>query len=205
MMSCHNEFLEYMHEYLDEEISDEREGQLREHLQTCSECRLHFHELKKAEALVQGLPSRRAPAHFTDRVMANLPKEKKNAGARRWLKNHPFITAASLFILLMAGSVISIWNQDPHFSVSKKSNIVVERNTVIVPKGKTVNGDIVVQNGDIRIEGKVKGNVTVINGHEYLASAGSVTGEIEMVNKIFDWLWFKMKNAGKAVFQVGGP
>jgi hypothetical protein len=62
-----------------------------------------------------------------------------------------------------------------------------------------------VQNGDIRIEGKVIGNVTVINGHEYLASAGSVTGEIEMVNKIFDWLWFKMKNAGKAVFQVGGP
>jgi hypothetical protein len=57
-----------------------------------------------------------------------------------------------------------------------------------------VQGDLVVRNGNTRIEGKVNGSVTVINGSNYLASAGEVTGEIRELDQMFEWLWYKMKS-----------
>jgi anti-sigma factor RsiW len=201
-VKCPDEIIEFMHAYLDEDIKKEDEEILREHLRSCKDCQIHFHELKKTVALVQSTSRIAAPDDFTRKVMESLPKEKKKIGAERWLKNHPFLTAASLFLVLMAGAMFGTYNQDQHFSVSKQPNLVVENETVIVPEGETVKGDIVVQNGDIRIEGDVEGNVTVINGHKYLASAGNVTGEIEEIDQIFEWLWFKLKNTGKAIFQI---
>ena len=70
------------------------------------------------------------------------------------MRNHPLLTAASLFIILMAGSLFSMWNQDETFSVSKQNNLVVDNETVIVPAGEIVNGDVVVRNGDIRMKEK---------------------------------------------------
>lgn len=200
-MKC-PEIIDFMHAYLDEGINKEDEDILREHLRGCKDCRVHFHELKKTVALVQSTSRISAPSDFTQGVMARLPKENKKIGAERWLKNHPFLTAASLFLVLMAGTMFGTYNQDQNFSVSKQPNLIVENETVIVPAGETIKGDIVVENGDIRIEGDVKGDVTVINGHKYLASAGSVTGDIEEIDQIFEWLWFKIKNTSKAIFQV---
>lgn len=202
-MKCPDEVYEYMHNYLDEEISKEDEEYLRKHLQDCEECRTYFHEMKKAVALVQSTSHIKAPDNFTERVKASLPKEKKNIGAQRWMRNHPLLTAASLFIILMAGSLFSMWNQDETFSVSKQNNLVVDNETVIVPAGEIVNGDVVVRNGDIRIEGEVKGNVTVINGKQYMASAGNVTGQIYVIDQMFEWLWFKVRDTGEALFQLG--
>lgn len=201
-MKCSDEVISLMHEYLDEDINKEEEERLREHLRSCKDCQIYFHELKKAVALVQSTSRIAAPADFTQKVMSSLPKEKKKAGAERWLKNHPFLTAASLFLVLMAGTMFGTYNQDEQFSVSKQPNLVVENETVVVPKGEIVKGDVIVQNGDIRIEGEVEGDVTVINGDKYLASAGSVTGEIEEIDQIFEWLWFKIKNTSKAIFQI---
>ena len=81
-----------------------------------------------------------APDDFTANVMARLPKEKKKIRMQRWLKNHPMLAAASLFFILMMGSVFSTWNQDREFSVSKQKNLVVKNNTVIVPKGEKCQG-----------------------------------------------------------------
>ncbi|RFU61022.1 zf-HC2 domain-containing protein [Peribacillus glennii] len=201
-MKCRDEIIGLMHEYLDEDITKEDESFLRGHLRSCEDCRAHFHELEKTVVLVQSSSRIVASPDFTQKVMSSLPKEKKKVGAERWLKNHPLLTAVSLFLVLMAGTLFGTYNQDEQFSVSKQPNLMVENEMVVVPSGETVNGDVVVQNGDIRIEGKVNGNVTVINGHNYLASAGSVTGEIEEIDQIFEWLWFKIKNTGKAIFQI---
>lgn len=57
------------------------------------------------------------------------------------------------------------------------------------------------RNGDIRIEGEVQGDVTVINGEKYMASAGNVTGEIEEIDEAFGWMWFKLKKAVVGVFE----
>lgn len=196
-MNCSEIYTDYMHDYLDEEITPENETKLREHLLTCQNCHNHFQELKKSIALVQSTSHIQAPLNFTANVMARLPKEKKQVGFKRWFRSHPMLTAASLFLTLMLGSVITGWNEDHEFSVSKNPNLVVENNTVIVPEGKTVQGDIVVKNGDLKIEGQVEGDVTVINGEKYLASAGHVTGDIEEINQLFDWIWYHMKKTAK--------
>ena len=89
-----------------------------------------------------------APAEFTEKIMASLPKEKRKVGVQRWFMKHPFLAAASLFMILMAGSLASAWNQDQQFSVSKQSNLIVQNDTVIVPEGEVVKGDVTVRNGN---------------------------------------------------------
>src|SRR5690606_40700869 len=113
-------------------------------------------------------------------------KEKRSEGVRRWLRHHPLLAAASLFIFLMGASLFSGWNDDDQFSVTAQPNLIVENGVVVVPEGEVVEGDITVKNGDIRIEGEVNGDVTVINGEKYMASAGNVTGEIEEINQMFE-------------------
>jgi anti-sigma factor RsiW len=205
-LKCPAEMVVYMHEYLDEEISAEHEKELRAHLQNCGECQTHFHELKKTIALVQSTSHIQAPENFTANVMAKLPKEKRKVGVQRWFRHHPLLTAASLFLVLMMGSVASSWDQDHQLSVSKQPNLVVQNDKVIVPEGEVVKGDVVVKNGDLEIQGEIEGNVTVINGQQYMASAGKVTGEIEEVDAIFEWLWYHIKTAAKDavnVFETG--
>jgi anti-sigma factor RsiW len=134
--------------------------------------------------------------------MAKLPKEKRKVGVQRWFRQHPLLTAASLFLVLMMGSLISSWDQDHQLSVSKQPNLVVQNDKVIVPEGEVVKGDVVVKNGTLEIQGQVEGNVTVINGEQYMASAGKVTGEIEEVNAIFEWIWYHIKKASKDIVSV---
>lgn len=201
-MKCPEEIIELMHEFLDEELEKEKEIKLREHLQSCKECADIFNEFKKTIALVQSTSNIQAPDHFSERIMASLPKEKKKISIQRWLQKHPFLAAASLFIVLMMGSFLSTWSENREFSVSNQHNLIVKNHTVIVPKGKVVKGDVVVQNGKLKIEGEVQGNVTVINGEKYMASAGHVTGNIEEVNEVFDWIWYYIKKTCKDIVRL---
>ncbi|MFS0780016.1 anti-sigma factor [Neobacillus sp. 3P2-tot-E-2] len=201
-MKCDEKIVVLMHEYLDEEIDPENEMILRDHLKSCKDCETLFNEYKRTIAVVKGTSRMQAPPNFTAKVMASLPKEKKKVGMQRWLRNHPLIAAASLFLVLMTGSLFSTWNQDREFSVTKQENLVVENGTVIVPEGEVVKGDVIVRNGELRIEGEVQGDVTVINGEPYLASAGNVTGQIEEVNEVFDWIWYHMKRIASEVIDI---
>jgi anti-sigma factor RsiW len=198
-LKCPEEIIEMMHEYLDDELEKEKEYALRQHLHHCKECASIFNELTKTVALVQSTSNIQAPENLTERIMSSLPKEKRKIVIKRWMQRHPFLSAASLFIILMMGSFLSNWNNNGEFSVSNQRNLIVENHTVIVPKGKVVKGDVVVQNGKLEIDGEVQGNVTLINGEKYMASAGHVTGNIEEVNEVFDWIWYYMKRTGKNV------
>lgn len=191
-----------MHEYLDEEISAEHEKELRKHLASCPECKIHFHQLKKTIALVQSTSHIKAPNNFTENIMAKLPKEQKKVSVKRWLMHHPLLTAAALFLILMTGSLSASWNEDQQFSVSKQPNLIVQNDTVIVPEGEVVKGDVTVRNGKLKIEGTVEGNVTLINGERYMASAGKVTGDIEEINEVFEWIWYHIKEISKETISV---
>ncbi|QPC48480.1 anti-sigma factor family protein [Mangrovibacillus cuniculi] len=186
-----------MHDYLDGDLSVEEQQQLMAHLNQCQDCLEHFNELKKVIALVQSTSHISAPDNFTQNVLDKLPKEKKRIGAKRWLQQYPLLSAAAMFIVLMGGSLFTTWNGTDEFSYTKQPNLVASGDTVVVPPGETVQGDVIVRNGNIKIEGKVDGSVTVINGDKYLASAGSVTGEIEEIDQAFEWLWYQMKKLGK--------
>ncbi|MFY4776628.1 zf-HC2 domain-containing protein [Metabacillus sp. RGM 3146] len=197
-MNCPENIVLLMHKYLDKEITSDEENELKEHLGSCNACSRHFQELNRTDMLLKEAMTFASSEHFTAAVMNRLPEEKRfKAGI--WFRNHPILSAASLFLFFMAASLISAWSSDHQFSVSNQHNLVVRDNTVIVPKNEVVRGDVMVKNGTLRIEGTVDGNVTVINGEEYKASAGRVTGKMEKVNALFEWLWYRIKSFGLEV------
>ncbi|UOQ44563.1 anti-sigma factor [Halobacillus salinarum] len=213
-MKCNQEAVGLMHKYLDGDLNKEEERRLRDHLQSCPSCQNHFHELKRSITLVKNAGPVTAPSNFTANVMANLPKEKKRKNYTRWLQRHPLITAAAVFFILMFGGIFSEWNQDQQVTVSKQKNLVIQDNTVIVPDGVTVDGDLVVRNGDLKIEGKIDGDITIINGDiltdkhdEFYQDSGHyqayVSGEVNEVNQVFEWIWYNAKNTVKDIFSFG--
>jgi len=205
-----------MHRYLDGDIKKEDEDKLRHHLEDCSDCQKHFHELKRTITLIQSTENVSAPDHFTENVMQQLPTEKKHLKYIRWFKIHPVLTAAAIFFIFMFGGLFSAWNQDTKLTVSKQENLIIEGDTVIVPEDVVVDGDLVVENGDLKIDGTVEGDVTLINGklirddegnldeENLMASVGEVNGEFETVDRIFEWIWFRTKNLFKGVFSIDG-
>lgn len=194
-MKCPEEIVQIMHDVLDEEATKEDQMKLKEHMKTCADCKHHYEELKKTESFLLSSPSLKAPDGFTSKVMQQLPQEKKRVGIKRWMKSHPLMTAAVLFLVLMAGSVYSSWTSEDQLSaLSGNLRFDKESNTVIVPEGEVIEGDLTVKNRNLEIEGKVEGDVLVINGEQYMASAGQVTGEIEEVDHIMDWTWYHLKN-----------
>lgn len=203
-MDCPAEITEYMHSYLDGDLSAKNEKILREHLQKCSSCQNHFHELNSSIMVLKNAQRLQAPENFTAKVMTNLPKENKGLLIKRWFKNRPFFAAAALFLLLMSGTFFASLNKDEQLSVTKQDSLIIDNNVVIVPEGEIIEGDLVVKNGQLKIEGQIKGNVTIINGEiingeNYLASTSQVSGEINEVNELFELLWYKIKSSIKKI------
>ncbi|MED3662766.1 anti-sigma factor [Ureibacillus sp. FSL K6-8385] len=195
MSTCPKYIIEYMHEYLDGDISREHEQVLKQHLKTCTACQEHMHQLSDTVAFIKSASPVTAPPHFEEEVMKRLPKPKNRIGVQKWLRRHPFLVAAAMFILFMSATLFGSFHDDK-FSVTKQPNLIVEGQTVIVPKGEVVKGDIVVKNGDIVVEGEVDGNVIVING-EYMASTAVVTGQIQEIDQVFEWVWYEVKQMAK--------
>ena len=199
MTRCPDEVIHYMHDSLDGDISREEERILNEHLETCMDCQQLYKELCEVDQFLGLAEPIRAPEGFVEGVMTQLPQQrqykplKKKSKVSRWPRQHPLLSAAALFLILMSAALFSSYNTNEQFSVTMQPNIVIEGTTVVVPKGEVVEGDLVVKNGDLRIEGRVDGDVTVIRGEKYMASSAVVTGNIEEIDAVFDWLWYKMK------------
>ena len=200
MNTCPEQIVHYMHAYLDGDISHEDERILNEHLEECSACREIMDGLMDSVTLLESAMPLQAPDGFVDGVMSRLPKEKSQVGIQRWLRSHPLLAAAAMFFILMSASVFSSFGNDQQFSVTKQPNLVVEGQTVLVPEGEVVKGDVIVKNGELRVEGEVDGSITVINGSKYMASTAVVTGTSEEIDEAFDWLWYKIKKTVKEVF-----
>jgi anti-sigma factor RsiW len=196
MSTCQQQYVDYMHEYLDGDISLEHEHALKKHLQECQPCKQHMHELSDTIAFIKSANHVIAPPHLQNQIMSSLPKRTKTVSIQSWLRQYPILVAAALFFLLMGGALIGSYSSDTEFSVSNNANLIVDGQTVIVPEGEVVKGNLVVKNGDIRIDGEVDGNVTVING-KYMASSAVVTGEVEEIDQAFEWLWYKIKSIFK--------
>ncbi|MBC5636705.1 anti-sigma factor [Ornithinibacillus sp. BX22] len=211
-MDCNKEALDLMHKHLDGDISREEEAQLINHLEGCMACQKHLHELKRTITLIQSTDKMSAPEGFANRVMQQLPVEKKHVRYMRWFKMHPVLTAAAIFFVFMFTGLISAWEQDSQLMVSNPENLIIEGHMVIVPEGVTVEGDLVVQNGNLKIDGTVNGNVTLINGklvedngldqNGLMANAAGVNGELKEVNRIFEWVWYHTQNVFKGIFSM---
>lgn len=201
-MNCKSESVKLMHNYLDRDLNKEDEIKLRNHLENCENCQKHFHELSRTITLVQSQDNITAPVNFTEKVMQNLPTEKSHVKYTRWVKAHPLLTAAVVFFVFLLSGVFSIWSSDSELVVSKQENLVIKGDTVIVPKGVTVTGDVFVKNGNLKIEGTIDGNVTLINGNN-LSSTGEVSGEWTHITELFGWIWYKLEKLFEGIFSLG--
>lgn len=202
MNTCPEHVVHQMHMYLDGEISHAEEHELMNHLAQCPACQELMESLEAAILFIEQAEPTMAPIGFVDGVMSRLPKEKRQVGVQRWLRHHPLIAAAALFFILMSVSLFSSYGNDQQFSVTKQPNLVIEGETVVVPAEEVIKGDIIVKNGDLRIEGQVDGNITVINGSKYMASTAVVTGKSEEIDQVFDWLWYTIKSTVKDIFST---
>ena len=196
MKTCPDYIVQYMNDYLDGDLEPSKERVLKENLATCQDCQKIYHELTKTIAFVQSASQIEAPKGFVEATMQKLPKQNQRSGAQRWFKQHPLLTAAAIFFVMMSAALFTDFNNDQQFSFTKQPNVIVEGNTVIIPEGEVVRGDIKVRNGDLRVDGELHGNVTVVNG-QYMASSGVITGEVEEIDQIFEWLWYTIKNGFK--------
>ncbi|CAM3640292.1 MULTISPECIES: zf-HC2 domain-containing protein [Saccharibacillus] len=198
-MEC-KQAVSFMHDYLDGDLPSEQARELQSHLDACPECRSAFRSLEETEMMLfaanRKTESVALSEDATDRIMSFLPQPKKHSPVWNWVRRHPALTAAAAFILIMLGTSIGFWNADTQLVVkgSDLNRVQVEGNTVIVPEGTVVTGDLTVERGELKIYGDVEGNVTVIDGSAYQASTAHVAGQVKDINQAFDWVWYKLGN-----------
>jgi anti-sigma factor RsiW len=192
-MNC-EEALPWMHEYLDGDLTGTPLTELKKHLLSCMDCSQRFRQMQNTEAMVRSLPHLAATSDLTDRIMASLPKQPKRNTWLQWIQRHPAIAVASMFLFVMLSSSLSLWNQDTEMVVKGASleQVVIKGDTVYVPAGHTVDGNLMVKRGKIQIDGEVKGNLVVIDGSYNLASTAHISGKIKQVDQALDWLWFEV-------------
>src|SRR5699024_2355250 len=107
----------------------------------------------------------KAPNGFVKDVMEKLPAEKRYFKLIRTIKRHPILAIATILFLVLSSTIFFIWNQDSELIVSKQEDLEIKGDMVIVPEGVVIDGDLYVKNGDLKIDGIVKGDVTLVNGN----------------------------------------
>lgn len=185
-----------MHEVLDGDASASDAWELRKHLAECEHCREIYYGMETSEALVRSMPGLIAPSGMTERIMGNLPA-KKSSTFFHWLKRHPGISVAVLFLILMMGSIMTAWNTGKELVIKgvdlELDEVVIKGNTVYIPPGKTIEGDLVVQGAQLELGDNVnvKGNLTVIDGKLLQASTAHIAGQVTEIDEMFGWIWYK--------------
>ncbi|HLS36388.1 MAG TPA: zf-HC2 domain-containing protein [Bacillota bacterium] len=195
-MTC-NEYRQFMHEHLDGQLSREKEKKLREHLETCKSCQTHFQQLNETLTLVQSTPKMNAPDNFTANVMDKLPEEKKHMKYRRWFSKHPYLPAVAVVLFFFVASLFSGWGKGTELVVSKKDDLIIEGDTVIVPEDIVVSGDLFIKNGNLKVIGQIEGDVTLVNGellseNEMTASIDNISGELKQIDRALKWAWYEV-------------
>ncbi|MDT8862772.1 anti-sigma factor [Alkalihalobacillus sp. MEB130] len=204
-MKCEQHYEDLIQKVVDCEATEEEKKQLDAHLTTCASCKQHLHELKKVIAFVQSSSHIEAPAGFTEGVMAKLPERKRVSNWKQWTRKHPILVSAAVFFLLMFASLASVWNAgNEQVAVTGSGNIQIDQASgkVIVPEGEVIQGDLVVRNGLLQVDGEVQGNVLLVNSEAYYASVGHVSGEVQELNQALEWVWYNIKSFVKDVVSI---
>ncbi|WP_310551715.1 zf-HC2 domain-containing protein [Paenibacillus glufosinatiresistens] len=185
-----------MHDYLDDDLPGSQQRELKEHLLSCPDCRAKFKELEQTDLLLFSM-MHHTPTVSDDlmgKIMGALPPAKKENRFLAWIKSHPAVTAASFFLLVMLMSTLTFRNQDNQLVVKGNDldQVVIQGDTVIVPNGTKIAGDLTVENGKTRVYGEVNGNLTVIDGSLYKASTAQISGQVKSIDQTVSWIWYKL-------------
>lgn len=195
-MSC-KEIQLKLHEYLDGDLNTDEQIHLQEHLSQCPACKRHLFELEKTVHLIRALPLAKAPLTLAAGIMTQLPRSNWRKVWIRRLKQRPLLVAVSLFLILsIAGSILSWYEEGSKLRVlsSDKNQLRIENGAVYVPPGEVVEGDLVVEHGDLKVDGAVKGNVVVIDGKVLLSSTARISGNTEELHRLIDVLFYRLRS-----------
>lgn len=192
-MNC-KDAIPLMHEYLDGDLTGAEAAKLKEHFLACRGCREMFEQFEKTEALVRSLTPAPVPDDLTAKIMSGIPTPRRRSVWLRWVRRHPAVSVAVVFFAVMLGSFASLWNQDAELVVkgSDLDQVQIHGDTVTVPKGRTVHGNLMVQRGKVQVDGEVTGNLTVIDGSVNMASTAHIAGQIKRVDQTLDYVWYKL-------------
>ncbi|QAY67907.1 zf-HC2 domain-containing protein [Paenibacillus protaetiae] len=195
----------WMHDYLDGELPRDDIALLQDHLRSCSGCMARFEQLERTEAMVfrtieAAVPDAgydaKASRRLNERILSQLPPAPRQVRPKtlRYLYRYPGLAVAAVFVLVMLGSFLAMWQQDTKLVVSGEDleHVIIQGNNVIVPAGTRVDGNLIVENGSADVQGEVNGNVTVIDGKINLASTGHIIGQSRTISQALDWFWYKV-------------
>lgn len=197
-MDCKQAF-SLMHEYLDEELTREQAMTLRDHLNECPACHTQFQELEQTEMMLYATIRRSsftAPDELVNVIMSKIPAQQKQHRWTKWIRKHPALTAAAMFLIVMLFSALSLWDSDDQLIVkgTDLDQIIINGDTVTVPSGSSIDGNLTIENGKAEIYGEVQGNLTVIDGSFYQASTAHISGKVKSIDQALDWIWYRITN-----------
>ena len=90
--------------YLDDELSSRDAERVREHLETCPECRRLLDEIRRTVDALKALPSIEAPGDLQPRIMAGVaetPAEPRPVRVARWRALWPVAAAIAIAAVIM--------------------------------------------------------------------------------------------------------
>ncbi len=192
-MNC-KDALPLIHEFLDGDLKGPELLEMNRHLSDCAQCRLHFRQLERTEALVHALPASPVPDGMAERIMQALPRRPRKKYWMRLIRRHPAVSAAVMFVAVMFGALLIGWNQPSELVVkgNHMDQLVIRGHQVIVPAGHTVEGNLFIEHGEIQVDGNIQGDLVVIDGRMHLASTAYISGQTTRINHALNWLWYQV-------------
>ncbi|OXM13278.1 zf-HC2 domain-containing protein [Paenibacillus herberti] len=200
-MNC-NVAIVWMHDYIDGELPREDAVTLKQHLISCPACRARFDQLEKTEALLSSVmaePKGQAispatSAALTAKILKQIPSPARHRDWTGWIRRHPAVTAAAVFVLVMMASLAPTVNNGSELIVrgDDLKQVIIDGHTVIVPEGSQINGSLTVENGTADVRGQVQGSVTVIDGSLLTASTAQIAGQTRTIDQLLDRFWYKV-------------
>jgi len=193
-MNCRDAGL-WMHEYLDGIIEEPQQIELNNHLLDCPDCRTRLDQLEQTEAFIRHIPQPVIPDRLSERIMQALPKPTRRDAFKQWFKRHPASSVAVVFAIVMLSSFLSLWDKGTDLVVkgADLDGLIIQGDMVIVPEGQTVNGDLMVENGRLQVDGKIDGNVIVVDGSYNAASTALIAGQVQDIHQNIDYFWYRVK------------
>ncbi len=172
LMQC-QEARRLLHDLVDDDIDQATKEQLQQHLGDCRECREAERSLRQTVDMLQEFSVVQAPEGFTAQLIGILPRS-----SGRLISRVLSIAAALLLVLASPVYFSNTLSQPQLICGDRQASIVQVDGRFVIPADQTVNGNITVYRSDLLVQGKVMGNVQVVDGRLQLDSSSSITGQV---------------------------
>ncbi|TFB21482.1 hypothetical protein E3U55_09230 [Filobacillus milosensis] len=202
-MACNETFENELHCCLNRELNQEEESKLQDHLLSCNACQKHYQELVNVDNKLTQLEMVEAPVDLKQNILNDIPKDNKVKRFSKIVKEHPIIAAAVVFFIMLFTSTLSHYHNNQQLSLSKHEGVITEGNRVIIPEGETIEGDFIVQNAEVILQGRIKGNLTLVNSklvdnhdhfnNNYSSLSHHVEGKVVEIDRYFGWVYHKIE------------